>query len=161
MVKLIIGVIAVLLGVAVATAQTPPPPVMAGHWVISFKVTKGNDKDRARIAQGMAIDCVQNTTIVICQPDYPGSQPFKGTANGLEVTFDVETFSVPSPTGYITTCWWYGCVSGQPTSRDRMVAHWIGSFINPTLIEGQWTGILYVGLGKYPVEGTWTGIKVQ
>ena len=106
-----------------------------------------------------------NTSAVICHGvDNPGLEPFTGTIDDRgNIAFDVLSKSAPImvPGG----CWYnvytgYICV-GPSSRQNRMTAKWTGGFINDGLIKGDWTGILFVGVGKYPVEGTWTAIRVQ
>lgn len=156
--------IAVAMMMLIPAAGAAQDFAMAGRWVVSFKVTKGNDKDRARIPQGITIECAQNTSKIICRAlDNPGVEPFTGSADEHGVTFDVLSKSLLS-TGAYGNCLFTGytglCFSGATSYQDRMAAHWVGTFVNEGLIEGQWTGTLFVGLGKYPVEGAWTAIRI-
>jgi hypothetical protein len=145
---------------------------MTGRWTVSFEVTEGNDKDRARIRGNITIECAQNTTVVICRgaeppgPAVPIISGFNGTINGASVTFDESSASFPQTGVNPGYCWYniyggYTCVGPSTyTVQNRLIKHMVGTSVRDGLIQGQWTGFLYVGLGKYPVAGTWTAIRI-
>lgn len=154
---------------------------MTGRWALSFQVTKGNDKDRARVAwrtSDLVLGCVQNEGIVICRAlTEPGRwAPVTGaftmqSDNGIDtafIAFDAAVIRGPSqlvPASTqcfsfvfaVGTCYSYPpyAAPGEPLSAAVR-----GQFLNGGLIRGTWAGVLIAGWGKYPVEGTWTAIRI-
>lgn len=142
--------LSVLVLPLVATTQpAPPPPTppsVAGQWALSLKVTKGNRTDEARIGQGGTMACVLSGQDVICQiaavTDYGSS-----LSSVLDGKFDGTTLALDGK----WPCLWDSCA---------IDIHFTGTLVNLRMLNGQWTALLYVGLGRYEVGGTWKAIKI-
>jgi hypothetical protein len=142
----------------VTAAQTAPPPApsVAGQWIMSIKVTKGNEKDPSRIGSGGTMKCAQNGASVICRGE--GSNILDGELNGTNLSLSGE-WLVESGSIAALYCFYYSCTIRSRARAYKVKMHFDGDLVSDGLLEGKWTAVLLVGLGRYDVEGTWKAIK--
>jgi len=151
-----LSVLGAPLFTAAQTAPPPPPPSVVGQWVMSIKVTKGNEKDQSRIGSGGTMKCVQNGDDVICRGE--GNNILDGELKGTNLSLKGEWLVEEGSVGALY-CFYYSCTIRNRTRAAKVKMHFDGALVNDALLEGKWTALLLVGLGRYDVEGTWKAIK--
>ena len=138
----------------------------ASQWLFSF-VVNGNVQDESRIPQAEVVTCIQAEDGLICR-DTQGHM-FDGEIEGDTITLTASWTMSDGYTGAFSFCfsdysYRFGSVgfcsaSGPHQKTYHADLKFKGALVGNELLKGTWTGVLTVGIGAYPVKGTWKAIR--
>jgi hypothetical protein len=138
----------------------------ASQWLFSF-VVNGNVQDESRIPQAEVVTCIQAEDGLICR-DTQGHM-FDGEIEGDTITLTASWTMSDGYTGAFSFCfsdysYRFGSVgfcsaSGPHEKTYHADLKFKGTMVGDDLLKGTWSGVLTVGIGTYPVKGTWKAIR--
>jgi len=153
-----------MMGVAVPVARAQGP--VQGKWIFSV-VTNGNVQDESRVPQAEVVTCIQAEDGLICQ-DSQGRM-FDGEIDNDSITLTSSWTGSDGMSGGFSFCFgdWAGrygyidfCSASGPHQKTYHAdLKFKGALVGNELLKGTWTGVLTVGIGAYPVKGTWKAIR--